>query len=156
MVVRDSDDSADGSSGTREVPLREEVLLGGVEDVSSLTRDRDSKTTIVDVKFGAVGPGSNCMILQAQRNACGQPGFSGQIVPSSKSRFSDEPGTGRGRAKYVVRTYSLDDGVVCCAKAVPRFLGMILQEAIPHVYNALAGASEDGELGRVIASGGNS
>jgi hypothetical protein len=55
MVVRDSDDSADRSSGAREVPLREEVLLGGVEGVSSLTKDRDSKTTIVDVKLGAVG-----------------------------------------------------------------------------------------------------
>ena len=75
------------------------------------------------------------MILQAQRNACGQPGFSGRIVPSSESRFGDEPGTGRGRVKYVVRTHGLDDGVICCAKAVPGFLGMILQEAIPHVYN---------------------
>jgi hypothetical protein len=56
MVVRDSDDSADGSSGAREVPLREEVLLRGVEGVSSLTRDGDSKTTIVDMEFGAVGP----------------------------------------------------------------------------------------------------
>jgi len=139
MVVRDSDDSADRSSGAREVLLREKVLLGGVEGIPSLTKDRDSKTAIEGMKLGAVGLRGNSAILQAQCNACGQPGFSRRIVPSSKSRFGDEPGTGRGRVKYVVRTYSLNDGVVCCAEAVPRCLGMILQEAIPHVYNAWCG-----------------
>jgi hypothetical protein len=54
MVVRDSDDSADRSSSAREVLLREEVLLGGVEGIPSLTKDRDSKTAIVDMKLGAV------------------------------------------------------------------------------------------------------
>jgi hypothetical protein len=130
MVVRDSNGSADRSSDTREVLLREEVLLGGVEGVSSLTKDRDSKTAIVDVKFGAVGPWSNGTIFQAQCNACGQPGFSGQIVPSSKSRFGDEPGTGRGRVVYKVWTHSLHNGVVRCKKTVPRFLHMVFNLAM--------------------------
>jgi len=135
MVVRDSDDSADRSINTREVLSREEMLLGGVEGVPSLMKDRDSKTAVVDVKLGAVGFRGNTTILQAQCNACGQPGFSGRIVPSSESRFGDEPGTSGGRVKYEVWTYSLNDSVVCCIKAVPCFLCMILQEVIPHVYD---------------------
>jgi hypothetical protein len=139
MVARDCDDSADRSVGAREVLSRKEMLLGRVEGVLSLMKDRDSKTAVIDVKLSAVGLRGNSMILQAQCNACGQPGFSGWIVPSSESRFGDEPGTGRGRVKYKVWTYSLNNGVVRCMKAVPSFLCMILQEVIPHVYDAWCG-----------------
>ena len=94
---------------------------------------------IVDMKLYAAGFRGNTMILQALHNACGQPGFSGQIVPSSKSRFSDEPGSGESRVKHEVWTYSLNNGVVHCMEVVPSFLHMILQEAIPHVYDAWCG-----------------
>jgi hypothetical protein len=94
---------------------------------------------IVDVKLSTAGFRGNTMILQAQHNACGQPGFSRWIVLFSESRFSDEPGTGGGRVKHEVWTYSLNDGVVHYMKAAPSFLCMILQEVISHVYDAWCG-----------------
>ena len=139
MVVGNSDDGAGGGIFAREVLAREEVLLRGIEGVPSLTKHRDSKTTVVNVKFGAVGFRGDATILQAQWNACSQPGLSGRVNPSSLSRLFDEPGTQRGRFAPKVGAHSFDDEIVCGRKALPNVFGVISQEAIPHLYNAWRG-----------------
>jgi len=139
MVVGDSNDGANGGIFTREVFVREEVFLRGIEGIPSLTKYRDSKTTVVDMKFGAAGFRGDVTILQAQWNASSQPGLSGWVNPSSLSRFFNEPSTKRGRFAPEVRAHSFNNEIVCGRKALPRVFEVISQEAIPHFYNALCG-----------------
>jgi hypothetical protein len=139
MVVENSNDGADKSIPTKEIFLREEVFLRGIEGISSLMKHRDSKATIIDMKFSAIGFRSNTTILQAQCNTCSQSGLSGWVNPSSKSRLYDEPGTRRGRFEHKVRAYSLNDGIVCGKKALSCILGVIYQEVILHLYDVWHG-----------------
>jgi hypothetical protein len=64
MVVRDGNKGADRSVLMREIFLREKVFLRRIEGISTLTKDRDSKTTIIDMKFGAASSRGDAMILQ--------------------------------------------------------------------------------------------
>jgi hypothetical protein len=137
MVVGDSNDGADGGILTREVLAREEMFLRRIEGISSLTKHRDSKVTVINVKFGAAGFRGDTTILQAQWNACSQPGLFERVNPSSLSRFFNEPGTKGGRFAPKVRAHSFNDKIVCGRKMLPGIFGVIAQEVIPHVYNAL-------------------
>jgi len=64
MIIGDGDDGAERRILAREILLREEVLLGGIEGVSSLTKDGNPEATEIDVEFGATGPRGDTAILQ--------------------------------------------------------------------------------------------
>src|ERR1700729_4194602 len=72
MIVWDGDDGADGIFRARDGFTSEDMRVGVVEDIATLTKEGESKDAVINVEFQHTSVSTNRYILETQWGPCDQ------------------------------------------------------------------------------------